>query len=94
MPLKKVAEVEICGERFDLAKNGRFTLVRTSPDAYGEPRGEEVDLQGYLHTPVREPGQAYPVERFRAVLDLLGEAYQALASARSMRLGGEPGDQP
>lgn len=100
MALKRVCEIEICGEKFDLAKNGRFTLVRTSPDAYGEPRGEEVEAREFIWTDQQgspsKPGETgiLAVDRFRAVLDLLGEAYQALAAARSMRLGGEPGDQP
>lgn len=58
------------------------------PDAYGEPRGDEVNLSDFSSS------HPYAVDRFRAVLDLLGEAYQALAQARAMRLGGEPGDQP
>lgn len=100
MPLKKLAEIEICGEKFDLAKNGRFALVRTTKDAYGEPRGEVVDLHVFVWTdrqnPKEQPGDTgiIAIDRFKAVLDLLGEAYQALAQARAMRLGGEPGDQP
>lgn len=100
MPLKKIAEIEICGEKFDLAKNGRFTLVRTEPDAYGDMRGDEVELRYFIWTDQQKSVGAagetgiVAVDRFRAVLDLLGEAYQALAQARAMRLGGEPGDQP
>lgn len=98
MPLKKIAEIEICGEKFDLAKNGRFTLVRTKPDAYGDMRGEEVWVGAWLNKDAVDPCDGTLTitaeDRFRAVLDLLGEAYQALAQARAMRLGGEPGDQP
>ncbi|HKV10740.1 MAG TPA: hypothetical protein VJ725_21545 [Thermoanaerobaculia bacterium] len=84
--LQKVAEVELAGERFDIAKNGGFHLVRAgSLDAYGRPFATPVDVEDYLY----DSGDGFVHAKAQALLDALGEALVKLQGQRDLRLGRE-----
>jgi hypothetical protein len=83
-PLTKVAEIELLGQRFDLAKNGRFTLCREEWDAYGRPIATEVPL---TVDSLRGGRAASEMDVLQALLDALGDATQRLQSHRDARLG-------
>lgn len=89
-PLQKIAEIEIAGEKFDLAKNGTCCLVTTVIDAYGQPKGEAVDLEKWLFTGTAKQAQTRQEEiiaKVDALLNLLGDAYSRLRQQKDARLG-------
>lgn len=80
-PLRKIAEIEILGQRYDLARNGRFALVEPrEDDAYGRPVSREINLRQWLNS-------KDTVEKFQALLDLLGESVTKLQAVGDLRRG-------
>lgn len=69
---QKVTEIVLCGKTFDLAKNGQFSIVRTvtGPDYYGKNVSQRV-----------KPGEL-TAKQIQCLIDLLGQATQALQSHR------------
>jgi hypothetical protein len=81
-PLRKVAEIELCGERFDLARNGRFELVRNlPPDAYGRAVAVAVEAGDLLS---REPSAA-GARYIDALVQLTGELLVKLQGQRDLQ---------
>jgi hypothetical protein len=78
-PLQKVAEIDLLGTKFDLAKNGHFTLCTVGSDAYGRPMARAVGAREYLST-------VDPVQAFQSLLDILGDTVQRLQTHRDARL--------
>jgi hypothetical protein len=86
-PLRKIAEIELCGERYDLARNGEgFKLVKAEcPDAYGRPVARVVECAVFMGLEdangcgvTRTPGLVDLVQltyrlRTAALVDLIGE---------------------
>lgn len=72
---QKVGIVDLDGTEFDLAKNGQFSLVRNDgpADFYGRPTAEQMSLAELT------------VRQIQALVNLLGESYQALQHSRDMR---------
>lgn len=82
--LSKVTEIEICGKKYDLARNGKFVLVEPREnDAYGRPVSREVRLWEWTRNPEGDPD----VSKVQALLDLLGEAIIKLQSIGDLRRG-------
>lgn len=83
--LRKIAEIKIGEQTYDLARNGAFALVEpTEDDAYGRPVARVVRLDGFVS-----------VERFQAVLNLLGDAIvrqQSVDDLRRARIGEAKGE--
>lgn len=76
MQLRKIAEVVLGEEKFDLARNGEgFYLVKNEDeDAYGHPVARLVDIESFVFA----TGSAVAVtilgiERVKALIDLVGE---------------------
>lgn len=90
-PLQPIAEITLLGEKYDLAKNGTFALVRTAPDDYGRPRAKRVDIVELLFAgrEVVRGQEMQAVKTVEALLDLLGDAYVRLQQHRDVRLGRE-----
>lgn len=85
--LRKVAEVEILGERYDVARNGRYRLVcEIGKDDYGQPINQALlggDFSG--------AGEMWNF--CEALIDCLGEALEKLQgheAARERRLRDVP----
>jgi hypothetical protein len=88
-PLTPIAQVEILGEKFDIARNGGYHLVRVEEDDYGQPRASRVDLVTFLYPGaevVRGDGMA-ACDKAQALLDVLGKTLEGLRSQRDARLG-------
>lgn len=88
-PLTPVAQVEILGEKFDVARNGGYHLVRIGEDDYGRPKADRVDLVTFLYPGmevVRGDGMA-ACKKAQALLDVLGKTLEALRTQRDARLG-------
>ena len=89
-PLRKVAEIEILGKRYDIARNGSYALVEPRGiDAYGSAIFEEVDLVKWLapqglNTEVQKDATD---RKLRALLDLLGDALTKLQGIGDLRRG-------
>lgn len=98
--LRKIAELELKGQRYDLARNGEhYHLVKTDPDDYGQPRGVKVALGSFLRGN-GQPSQSLAldvnqaVDGAQALLDVLGETVekvQSLQAARERAMGGLAG---
>ena len=73
VPLVKIAEIEILGIRYDLAKNGHYAICSIGTDAYGKPIATQVTL----------PSTS---DHIQALLDLLGDAMSRLQVHRDSRL--------
>lgn len=84
--LQPVATLELAGERLDIAKNGRFHLVRISVDDYGNPIARSLNIQEWLHN---DDITAVSQKQIQALLDALGEALVKLQGQRDLRLGRE-----
>jgi cytochrome b involved in lipid metabolism len=84
--LQRIAEIEINGKKYDLAKNGQFRLVEAKgKDAYGSQVFQVVSYRHYSSDIL-----ALYVD---GLLDLLGDALTRLQTQRDSRLGrGENGD--
>ncbi len=75
MPLRKITEIELAGERFDIARgeNG-YSLVRNAtPDAYGRPVAFEVPLA------------AVELHHVDSLIDLLGQALEREQARADLR---------
>lgn len=89
-PLTPIAQVEILGEKFDVARNGGYHLVRVKEDDYGQPRAAQVELFEFLFGGLNQQGNPTAVaasNRAQALLDVLGKTLEALRSQRDARLG-------
>jgi hypothetical protein len=75
--LTKIAEAELGGQRYDIARNGEHChlVVEDGEDAYGKPIHRRVALE-----------KAVPEGLLQALLDAYGEALVALRSAKDMNL--------
>lgn len=74
MKLTKIAELELAGDSYHLARNGHFKLVeKAAEDVYGTVSYKEV------------PYKDFDPELIDAILDALGEKIVQLQSARDMR---------
>lgn len=84
-PLEKVGEIELLGERFDLARDGKFYLCRATTDAYGKSCAKIEGVDELLD-------KHEPFSLVQALLDALGEVVVSLRHERDVRLGtrGEP----
>lgn len=92
MPLTEIGEVELCGEKFKLGKNGKIVLVVEELDAWDRPVGKIVNLRNFLSPryadQVVDPALAVVVvDRAQALLDLAGDLMQRLQNQRDARLG-------
>jgi hypothetical protein len=85
-PLQPIAEITLLGEKYDLAKNGSFALVRTEPDDYGRPRAKRVDVVNLLFAgrEVVRGQEMQAVKIVEALLDLLGDAHLRLQQQRDV----------
>jgi hypothetical protein len=70
-PLVEIGELELCGEKIKLGKNGHVRLVRESVDAWGNKYGVELDLYNWLTNGGEE---LMILPRAQALLDELGKA--------------------
>lgn len=91
MKLTKIAELDLDGQRLDVAKGGEhFHLVRADErDDYDRPKATRLDLEEFLtrreklaEAMFREPELI--LARAQALLDALGEALVALRAGRDM----------
>lgn len=88
-PLVKVAEIELAGEKMELAKNCKFYLVKPDePDAYGRPVAKAVDPLDWIASSAGLETSRPDLLRGRvqALLDALGDALQRLQQQRDARL--------
>ncbi len=84
MPLTEIAEIDLLGEKFKLGKNGKVSLVKESPDAWGKIRGDAITLAHWLGSSGMLPEQE---DKVQALLDLLGDALFRLRQRRDNKLG-------
>lgn len=80
MALTRIGKVTLDGEEFELGGNGDIHLVRNTKDAWGNDRGEVVDLVAWLAL-----GKG-TVRRAQLILNLLGETTSRLQQHRDARL--------
>jgi hypothetical protein len=81
--VEKIAEVEIAGEKYDLASNGRGRLVTNEKiDIYGKSIAEEVDLVEWIGI-----SNVKSISRVQGLIDLLVQYARQLRQSRESRLG-------
>lgn len=85
--LRKVAEIELAGVRYDVAKNGHYRLVHeVSRDDYGNPV-----YRALVGGSFSDVGKMWKFTE--ALIDCLGEALEKLKAfedARKRNMGAEP----
>lgn len=83
-PLQQIAEIQIDGENYDIAKNGGdFHIVRQKgPDAYGRPIATKLDISDFLGGSC----DSHYKRRQQALLNLLGNALVSVRTQRDARL--------
>lgn len=84
--LQRIAEIELNGRKFDVARNGHYRLVEEAGrDAYDNPIYREAIDTGWSLDECKNA--------IDGLVDLLGDALTRLQSQRDSRLGrGENGD--
>jgi hypothetical protein len=88
-PLTLIAQVDLQGERFDIARNGGYHLVRIEEDDYGQPRATRVHLAEFLFPDSEKISGEKLVahDKAQALLDVLGKTLEGLRTQRDARLG-------
>lgn len=85
-PLQRITELTICGEKYELAANGKGYLVqRIEKDAYGNPIPTTVNISEWLQS--GEPITYGSSMKVQSLLDHLVTAYRQLQTSRDARLG-------
>jgi hypothetical protein len=97
-PLRKIAEIELAGEKLDLARNGEhYHLVRAEQqDAYGRPVARKVPPHAFLVERAGNCDDEWSLrsDRAQALVDLIGELLTQIQGQKDLRLAAEHGAEP
>jgi hypothetical protein len=84
--LTRVAEIELDGDKYVLAKNGGYCLTRSAgEDAFGTEYFEVVSAHDYGHYTSEGGAWRFAPDRVQALIDKLGDALSSLERARDLR---------